>query len=170
VPPPKPKVEAKPKPKPAAAPAATTPPATKPATPRALDGVVMGPTSTQSRPRPAPQMYEPQAAPPPDMGWVVGLCAVTLIALAVIGLLMSVAHSANGWGFVRAILPGNATAIAAGQSIAALVVAVIGGKQGKKAFAVWNGDATGGRSAAVFSAAVTGGLFFAAIELVRAAF
>ena len=104
------------------------------------------------------------------MGWVVGLCAVTLIALGVVGALMSVVHSANGWGLVRAVLPGNGTAIAAGQSVMALVVAVIGGRQGKKAFAIWNGDDTGGRSGATISAAITGGLFFAAIELVRAAF
>jgi serine/threonine protein kinase len=177
VPAPKPKAETKPKPGPAAS---STPvsraPATKPATPQALDGVVMGPTSSVSvptRPRPAQQMYEAPgtgAAPPPDMGWVVGLCAVTLIALGVIGGLMSVAHSANGWGIVRVVLPGNGTAIAAGQSLMALVVAVIGGRHGKKAFEIWNGDATGGRSGAVVAAAITGGLFFAAIELVRAAF
>jgi hypothetical protein len=67
-------------------------------------------------------------------------------------------------------MPGNSLAITVGQSIMALVVAVIAGRQGKKAFAIWNGDATGGRSSAVISAAATGGLFFAAIELVRAAF
>jgi hypothetical protein len=171
VPPPKPRVEAKPKPAGAASSPAPKTRAAPPATP-SLEGVMMGPTSSPSpmRPRPAPQMYEPQAAPPPDMGWVVGVCAVTLIALGVVGGLMSVAHSANGWAVVHAVLPGNGTAIAVGQSILALVVAVIGGRHGKRAFAIWNGDATGGRSSAVISAAITGGLFFAAIELVRAAF
>ena len=65
---------------------------------------------------------------------------------------------------------GIGAAIAVGQAVMALVVAVIAGRQGKKAFSIWNGDTSGGRSAAVISAAVTGGLFFAAIELVRAAF
>lgn len=89
--------------------------------------------------------------------------------LGAVGLLMSVAHSRDGWGIVRAALPANATAILAGQAVMALVVAVVAGRQGKRAFDTWNGDAGGGRSSAVVSAVITGALFFAAIELVRGA-
>ncbi len=103
------------------------------------------------------------------MSWVVGLCVITLIALGTIGALMSVAHRPDGLALVRMVVPGSDLAIGVGQSALALVAAILGGSRGRQAFRTWNGEGAGTRSSAVIGAIVAGALFFAAIELVRAA-
>ncbi len=178
LPPPKPaaKIGAQAKPSaPAPPPSAPTPPPAPRSEPRVvapLPGVMLGPAAPAMSPRrPMPSLRELDAPQPeaPDMSWVVGLCAVSLVAIFTVGALMSVAHRPEGWALMRMVVPGNGAVIAAGQSVAALVAAIMGGSRGRQAFRAWNGDGGGTRSSAVIGAIIAGALFFAAIELVRGA-
>jgi len=98
---------------------------------------------------------------------VVSLSVVTLVAIAALGGLMSVAHRPEGWAIVKFAMPNNTMAITVVQSLLGLCVAIAGAGQGRKAFRQWNGDQAGSRSNAVVSAVIAGALFFAATELVR---
>jgi hypothetical protein len=121
------------------------------------------PTAQPSAAWAPPQHVEPG----PDLSWVVALSVVVLVALGAIALLMNVAHRPDGWPVMRMVLPGNAPLILAGQCGLALAAGVVGTSYGRRAMRHWAGDLGGGRVAALVNAAIAGGLFFAAIELVR---
>ena len=139
-----------------------------------LSGVMMGPSPSAPSRRIAssPSLRDLPGATTsagPEIAWVTGLCVVVLVVLGALGLLMTIAHRPEGWSVVGRFLPGNTTAILAGQVLIALAAAVFGGRYGREAFRAWTDAGGGGRGLAFRHAALSGALLFAAIELVRAA-
>ncbi len=168
-----------PAPPPAPAPPRSDP--TPPPAPRSdprllapLPGVMLGPTTsapvTPRRATPSVRDLDVRQTDASEMSWVFGLCVIALVAIGTVGVLMSVAHRPEGFAFMRMAVPGSTALIVAGQSIAALVAAIIGWTRARRALRTWNGDEDGTRSSAVIGAIVAGALIFAAIELVRGAF
>ena len=103
----------------------------------------------------------------PDISGVVGLAVVSLVAILGTAALMRFARSSEGWDIAHRLgLPADASGPIQGGL--ALLCAVFAGWRVRQGIRGW-GDADGGRAGAIFNAAVAGGAFFAALELVRLA-
>ena len=140
-----------------------------------LAGVMLAGPSASSHRRPPPaSAYMPDLRPPPpvagpDTALLVGLAVIGLTSIGATAILMTMAYQPEGWpivGFVTKPTPTTNLAVQGGLAVVALILAARSALSGLKK---WRGDITGGRGAAVVSAIVAGGLFFAALQLARAA-
>ena len=105
-----------------------------------------------------------------DMKPIVAVGVVGLVAILGTGLLMQLAHRTEGWPIARfAIGPSamGALVLHGGLGLVALVVGVSYFWRGVRH---WRGDLSGGPPSAIINAVVAAGAFFAAIELVTAAY
>lgn len=105
-----------------------------------------------------------------DLSAVYGIGVVGIVMIAVIGVLMQVAHRPEGWPLGKLVLGGSPQdplllAINGGLGLVAIAFAITYALRGHKH---WRGDLAGGPSTAVVHAAIAGGAFFCAIELLSA--
>jgi len=182
LPPPKPRPAPAPKVAPAAAPPPPPPPAPAPA-PAAPRAVAEPAASPAPRPRPpesAPFRQAPLAALPPmrrDSGERDGaslLAGVPLPAVVVVvaalgvGMLSGVARTTFGWELAVALhLPAGMQAPV--QWLLAVGCAVLGAGLIRRGLEHAHGKLTGGLVGAILNALAASAMFFAAIELARAA-
>lgn len=104
------------------------------------------------------------------MSAVYGIAVIGIVMIAVIGVLMQLAHRAEGWPIGKFALGGSPQdplllAINGGLGLVALGIAITYAQRGHKH---WRGELGGGPSTAVIHALISGGAFFCAIELASA--
>ena len=104
-----------------------------------------------------------------DMGPLVGMAVVGLVAILGTGLLMQLAHRPDGWPLARFLMGPSSTGALVLQGGLGLVALVIGGSYFWRGIRHWRGDLSGGPPNAIVNAVVAAGAFFAAIELFSAA-
>jgi serine/threonine-protein kinase len=140
---------------------------------QALPGVMLAGASTPSHRRPMASSYLPetqQQTPGPDVSMLVGLAVVGLTSIGVTAVLMTVAYQPEGWPLVGSVMnPVPAMLHLVVQGGLALGGLVAAGRFAMSGVKKWRGDVMGGRGAAVFNAVVAGAIFFAALQLARAA-
>jgi len=146
------------------------------ATGASLPGVVLAPGSSIASSSPkrsgAREAWglEPSRREKADMSSVYGIAVIGIVMIAVIGVLMQLAHRAEGWPLGRFILGGSPQdplllAINGGLGLVALGIAITYAQRGHKH---WRGELAGGPSTGVIHALISGGAFFCAIELASA--
>ena len=96
-------------------------------------------------------------------GLVVGLCA--MLAL---GLLMRLAHQAEGWPVARFVVSPGKTVELAVHSVLGLLAFLLGATYARRGARHWRGDLPGGQPNAVVNALLAALAFFCAIELLSA--
>ncbi|MBX3224969.1 MAG: hypothetical protein KF795_30915, partial [Labilithrix sp.] len=138
---------------------------------QALPGVMLAGSSTSSQRRPAAHAYRPEPSrhAPADMSFLVALGVVGLASIGVTAVLMTFVHRPEGWpivAFVTKPTPTLNLAVQGGLGVVALVGA---GKSAVGGVKKWTGAVPGGRGASIVAAVVAGGLFFATLQLARAA-
>jgi serine/threonine-protein kinase len=139
-----------------------------------LPGVMLGPTASPAlHRRPAPMASELDTRPPrqvatgPDMSFVVGAGVIGLSLIATTALLMTFAHQPEGIRLVSMVTTPTSTSNLVVQGGLGLVGLVLAARFAIAAMKKWR--ELGARGGAVTSAILAGAFFFAAIELVRAA-
>lgn len=146
------------------------------ATGASLPGVVLAPGSAIAPSSPsrsgsrAAWGLEPSRKEKADMSAVYGIAVIGIVMIAVIGVLMQLAHRAEGWPIGKFALGGSPQdplllAINGGLGLVALGIAITYAQRGHKH---WRGELGGGPSTAVIHALISGGAFFCAIELASA--
>jgi hypothetical protein len=146
--------------------------------PRPLDGVMMAPGVQAMSPRRplslaerGPSRRSSKAADAPDMSLLVGLAAIGLTLIFTTALLTSFVHQPGGFPLVALVTKPTPTLNVAVHGGLALFGFVVTARLARAALHRWRGDGEiGNRGGGVVLAAVAGSVFFAAIELARAAF
>lgn len=133
----------------------------------ALPGVVMAPGSISSR-RSESIDYRSHDAPKADVRVVYGIIVVGIVLIAVMGVLMAVAHRPEGWPIAHFLIKADGLSAVIIHGLIALVAIVVGGAQAKRGFSHWRGELGGGPANAVVCAIISGVAFFAAVELISA--
>ena len=106
-----------------------------------------------------------------DMRPLIALAVVGLVAILGTGLLMQLVHRPEGWPIARFVVGPSSTGILAIQGGLALVALVIGGSYvSARHPSLARRYLSGGHPSAIVCAAVAAGAFFAAIELLSAAY
>jgi len=137
-----------------------------------LPGVMLGPTAPQpSYRREVPLQLDvrqpPQPQTGPDVSFLVGLAVVGLSSIGVTAVLRTFAHQPEVLQLVGMVTSPTPTLNLAVHGGLALVALAIGIKAVISGVRKWR--ELGGRPGAVITAVIAGALFFAAIELARAA-
>lgn len=140
------------------------------ATNEALSGVMLAGSSTSKRTAAHGMYAERPTRDVADMAPLVGLAVVGLVAILGTGLLMQLVHRPEGWAIARFLVGPSQTGILAIQGGLALVAMLVGGNYFWRGIRHWRGDLSGGPPNAIVCAVVAAGAFFAAIELVSAAY
>jgi hypothetical protein len=141
-------------------------------TDQGLSGVMFAPsavTSPQRRVAAPPHLGAPLHEPTQDLSFLVGIAVVGLTSIGATAALMSFAHQPDGFGLVAMVTKPTPMLSLVVQGGLALVCLVFGAKCASGAVKKWRGEIMGGHGGAIFFAIVAGALFFAAIELARAA-
>lgn len=136
-----------------------------------LSGVMLAGSSTSSR-RPSANPYQlafSRPAPPPDMTFLVALAVIGLTSIGVTAVLMTFLYRPDGWPLVAMVTKPTPAVSFVAQGGLGLVGLVLAGRSVVTGVKKWNGTIVGGRGSAVISALFAGGLFFAALQLARAA-
>lgn len=133
----------------------------------ALPGVVMAPGSVASR-RSESIDYRSKTEPKADVRVVYGIIVVGIVLIAVMGVLMAVAHRPEGWPVAQFLIKADGVSAVIIHGLIALVAIVLGGAQAKRGFSHWRGELGGGPANAVVCAIISGVSFFAAVELISA--
>jgi eukaryotic-like serine/threonine-protein kinase len=161
---------------PAAPPPAAAPPQSAPRPParlaneEALSGVMLAGSSTSKRSAAHGMYVERPARDVTDMAPLVSLAVVGLVAILGTGLLMQLVHRSEGWAVARFLVGPSQSGVLAIQGGLALFAVLIGGNYFWRGLRHWRGDLSGGPPNAIVCAVVAAGAFFAAIELVSAAY
>jgi serine/threonine-protein kinase len=104
-----------------------------------------------------------------DATLLIGLAVVGLTSIVATAVLMTFAYRPEGWPVVGFATKPTPTINLVVQSGLALLTCAVGVRSAAGGLKKWRGDFPGGRGAAVGSALVAGALFFAALQLARAA-
>ncbi len=163
---------------PRAKPAQETPRANRLASNAALPGVVLAPGTAIAPSSPTrsgahsawgigPSLEKKHRA---DMTAVYGIAVVGIVAIAIMGVLMQLAHRVEGWPLGKFVIGGEKSdvpqmAVNGGLALVAFAISITYALRGHRH---WRGELGGGPPNAVVSAVVAGGAFFCAIELVSA--
>lgn len=142
------------------------------ATDQRMSGVMFAPgAAAASHRRPTPPPYLDMRSPQPtqDLSLLVGLAVIGLTSIGATAVLMTFAHQPGGFGLVAMVTKPTPTLSLVVQGGLALVGLALAAKYAVGGVKKWRGDLEGGRSGAVVFALIAGALFFAAIELARAA-
>ncbi len=139
----------------------------------ALPGVVMSPVSAPARRAPPTKgdwgLDKKPRADGPDMSLIVGIGVAGVILIGGVGALMQLAHRPEGWPLAQFLLgPGSGMA-APIQGVLGAATVGIGAVYARRGVRIWRGDLAGGPPSAILSALLAAGIFFAAVELVSAA-
>ncbi len=126
------------------------------------------PTAASSYLQDSAHMHTPQEQGP-DMALLVGIAVVGLSSIGATAVLMTFAHQPDGWQLLALITKPTPTMLLLVQGGIGLALLLLAGRFAIAGVKKWRGDLAGGRPAAVFNALLAGGVFFAAIELARAA-
>jgi serine/threonine-protein kinase len=105
-----------------------------------------------------------------DLGPIIGIAVVGLVAILTIGLLMQLAHRSEGWPLVRFAIGPSTTGALVIQGGLAFVSGLVGASYFWRGVRHWRGDLSGGPPNAIVSAVIAAGALFAAIELFSAAY
>jgi hypothetical protein len=105
-----------------------------------------------------------------DLGPIIGLGVVGLVAILGTGLLMQLAHRPEGWPVARFAFGPSADVALAVHGALALAALAIGLTYGWRGVRHWRGDLGGGPPNAIVNAAIAGGAFFSAIEILCAVY
>ena len=134
-----------------------------------MSGVMMsGPSASVSSSRRVAYAPPPTPAKTQDLSFLVGLGVVGLVAIFTTALLTALIHRPDGFAilsYVTKPTPTTSLIVHGGLGLVALAVA---GRSAAAAVKQWR-DYEGARGGALGLAVFAGALFFAAIELLRAA-
>ncbi|HEY8080149.1 MAG TPA: protein kinase [Labilithrix sp.] len=141
----------------------------------ALPGVVMAPgASLPARRAPKKEDWrldddKRRREAGPDMSLLVGIGVVAVILIGGVGALMQLAHRPEGWPLAAFLLGAGSGMIAPIQGVLGVMTFGIGAIYARRGVKYWRGDLHGGPPSSILSALVAAGVFFAAVELVSAA-